>query len=105
MLAVIGSETKAQRFHVVIAGPRHRQPAIVLLDLLLPDIDGWEVCRRLKADDRTKAIPIVILTAHYEPHAARRADEAGCVAYLLKPCGPAELVAVIKRVLAEQASV
>ncbi len=78
------------------------QPAIVLLDLMLPDVDGWEVCRRLKTDDRTKGIPIVILTARDEPRGARRAHEAGCVAYLRKPCPPAELVAVIKRALGEQ---
>ena len=79
------------------------QPALILLDLMLPDIDGWEVCRRLKGDTRTKRIPIVILTARDEPHGARRATEAGCAAYLKKPCAPTELVAVIKRVLREQA--
>ena len=82
---------------------RDSQPAIILLDLMLPDIDGWEVCRRLKGDARTKGIPIVILTARDEPHATRRATEAGCAAYLKKPCAPTELIAVIKRVLQEQA--
>lgn len=81
------------------------QPAIILLDLALPDLDGWEVCRRLKTDDRTKNIPIVILTARDEPHGARRAQEAGCAAYLKKPCPPADLVAVLKRVLREQNAV
>lgn len=57
-------------------------PAIILLDLMLPDIDGWEVCRRLKADDRTQSIPVVIPTARDEPHGARRAQKAGCAAYL-----------------------
>jgi CheY-like chemotaxis protein len=45
------------------------------------------------------------MTAHYEPHGARLAKEAGCVAYLMKPYPPAELVTVIKRVIAEGASV
>jgi two-component system, cell cycle response regulator len=54
------------------------QPAITLLDVMLPDIDGWEVCRRLKADERTKHIPIVILTARDEPKGPWRATEAGC---------------------------
>jgi twitching motility two-component system response regulator PilH len=81
------------------------QPAIILLDLMLPDIDGWEVCRRLKADDRTQRIPIVVLTAHDDPLGTRRATEAGCAAYLKKPCPPAELVAVIKRLLRERESV
>jgi twitching motility two-component system response regulator PilH len=80
-------------------------PAIILLDVMLPDIDGWEVCRRLKTDERTKHIPIVILTARDEPKGPWRATEAGCAAYVTKPCPPADLVAVIRRVLREQESV
>src|SRR5207237_10123399 len=82
---------------------RDSQPAVIVLDLMLPDIDGWEVCRRLKNDSRTRDIPIVILTARDEPRGERRAAEAECAAYLKKPCAPTELVAVIKRVLHEQA--
>src|SRR6266508_1595078 len=52
---------------------RDSQPAIILLDLTLPDIDGWDVCRRLKTDARTKHIPIVILTARDEPQGTKRA--------------------------------
>lgn len=78
-------------------------PAIIILDLTLPDIDGWEVCRRLKTDGRTKHVPIVILTARDEPRGAKRAAEAGCAAYLKKPCPPGELIAVIKRALSEDA--
>lgn len=80
-------------------------PAIILLDLMLPDIDGWEVCRRLKTDERTKHIPIVILPARDEPKGPWRATEAGCAAYVKKPCPPADLVAVVRRVLREQESV
>ena len=80
---------------------RDSHPAVVLLDLVLPDIDGWEVCRRLKANDDTKRIPIVILTARDETHGARLAQQLGCAAYLKKPCPPTELVAVLKRVLTE----
>jgi two-component system, cell cycle response regulator DivK len=81
------------------------KPAIILLDLMLPDMDGWDVCSRLREDERTKHIPIVILTARDEAHGARHAREAGCAAYLKKPCPPAELVAVLKRVLASQQAV
>lgn len=80
-------------------------PAIILLDLVLPDIDGWEVCRRLKTDERTKHIPVVILTARDESNGPRRATEAGCAAYVTKPCPPADLVAVVRRVLRKQESV
>jgi two-component system, cell cycle response regulator DivK len=77
-------------------------PALILLDLKLPDIDGWEVCRRLKTDPRTTSIPVVILTAHDERDGPGRAAAAGCAAFLKKPCPPAELVAVIKRTLLRQ---
>jgi two-component system, cell cycle response regulator DivK len=80
---------------------RDGHPSVVLLDLVLPDIDGWEVCRRLKANDGTKGIPIVILTARDERHGARLARQLGCAAYLKKPCAPTELVAVLKRILTE----
>jgi DNA-binding response OmpR family regulator len=81
------------------------QPAIIVLDLMLPDTDGWEVCRRLKTDARTKIIPIVILTARDEPNNVQRAIQAGCAGYLKKPCSPADLVAVITRVLRQHESV
>lgn len=84
---------------------RDTQPALILLDLMLPDIDGWEVCRRLKNDDRTRHIPVVILTARDEPHGARRAADAGCAGYLRKPCPPDELVRVLRRVIAAQDAV
>ncbi len=83
---------------------RDLQPAIIILDLVLPDTDGWEICRRLKTDKRTNGIPIVILTARDEPNGASRATEAGCAGYVKKPCPPADLVAVISRVLREQES-
>ena len=60
---------------------------------------------RLKADGATRDIPIIILTARKEPGGAQRAVQAGCAAYLTKPCRPAELVAVIRKVLSEQQSV
>lgn len=81
------------------------RPAIIILDLMLPDVDGWDVCRRLKTDTGTRRIPIVILTAREDPHGERRAAEAGCAAYLRKPCPPADLVAVIRRILSEEETV
>lgn len=81
---------------------RDVQPALILLDLMLPDIDGWEVCRRLKSDDQTRHIPIVILTARDEPHGPTRARAAGCAGYLTKPCSPADLIAAIKRILQQR---
>jgi two-component system, cell cycle response regulator DivK len=74
-------------------------PDIILMDLALPKMDGWEATKRLKADDRTRHIPIVALTGHALAGHADGARDAGCDAFVTKPCLPDELVAEIKRVL------
>ena len=62
------------------------QPDVVLVDICMPGIDGWEVCRRLNSDARTAAIPIILLTALDGKDTAERAMQAGAVALLMKPC-------------------
>ena len=79
-------------------------PDIVLMDLALPRMDGWEATRRLKNDPRTRHIPIVALTGHALAGHAEGAREAGCDAFVTKPCLPDALVAEIKRLLDAQAS-
>jgi CheY-like chemotaxis protein len=75
------------------------QPDIVLMDLALPKMDGWEATRLLKSDARTKDIPIVALTGHALAGHADSATRAGCDAFVTKPCLPDVLVAEIERVL------
>ena len=74
-------------------------PDIILMDLALPKMDGWEATRRLKSDDRTRNIPIVALTGHALAGHAEGARQAGCDAFVTKPCLPDALVAEIKRML------
>jgi len=75
-------------------------PDLIVLDVMLPDIDGLEVCRRLKADPRTAAIPLMHLSGMYrDPLAKARALDSGADAYLTKPVEPAELVATIRALL------
>jgi two-component system, cell cycle response regulator DivK len=74
-------------------------PDIILMDLALPVMDGWEATRRLKMDERTKHIPIVALTGHALTQHAEGAREAGCDAFVTKPCLPDALVAEIQRML------
>jgi two-component system, cell cycle response regulator DivK len=76
------------------------RPDIILMDLALPKMDGWEATRRLKADARTRQIPIVALTGHALAGHAEGARAAGCDAFVTKPCLPDALVAEIKRMLA-----
>jgi CheY-like chemotaxis protein len=60
-------------------------PDLILMDLSLPVIDGWELARRLKAHDDLKHIPIIALTAHAMTGDERRARESGCDDYVTKP--------------------
>ncbi len=75
-------------------------PDLILMDLSLPGIDGWEATRRLKQDDRTRGIPIIALTAHALASAHDRAKEVGCDAVVTKPCIPKDLEAEVRRQLA-----
>lgn len=78
---------------------RALMPDIILMDLALPKIDGWEATRQLKADDRTKHIPIVALTGHALQGHSDQARQAGCDSFVTKPCLPDALVAEIQRML------
>lgn len=75
-------------------------PDIILMDLALPKMDGWEATRRLKLDERTRHIPIVALTGHALAGHAEGARQAGCDSFVTKPCLPDALVAEIQRMLA-----
>lgn len=77
-----------------------RQPDVVVMDLSLPIVDGWEATRRLKADARTAHIPVVALTAHDGAGELERATLAGCDWFVPKPCPPDALITEIRRVLA-----
>ena len=75
-------------------------PDLVVMDLSLPGLDGWEATRRLKKDPRTKNVPVVAVTGHAFAGADEKAMDAGCDGYITKPCLPADLVGEIRRVLA-----
>ena len=74
-------------------------PDIILMDLALPRMDGWEATRRLKANDRTRHIPIVALTGHALAGASEGARRAGCDSFVTKPCLPDDLVVEVRRML------
>jgi two-component system cell cycle response regulator DivK len=74
-------------------------PDLILMDLSIPGIDGWECTRRIKADDKTRAIPIIALTAHAMRGDEERALAAGCDGYLSKPVSPKKVVEEVRRYL------
>lgn len=75
-------------------------PDLVLLDVMMPDIDGYEVARRLRADPVTAEIPIIMFTAMSQMDDKVAGFEAGADAYLTKPTPPRELFAYLKAILA-----
>ncbi|MFN2542941.1 MAG: response regulator transcription factor [Actinomycetota bacterium] len=79
------------------------QPALILLDVMMPGVDGWEVCRRLKDDPMTSAIPVIFLSARAQDEDRRRGLELGVVDYVTKPFDPGELVALVGRCLQGEA--
>jgi two-component system, cell cycle response regulator DivK len=81
-----------------------REPDIILMDLSLPVMDGWEATRRLNADPRTARIPVVALTGHALAGISEGARRAGCDAFVTKPCLPEDLVKEIRKVLEQPSS-
>ena len=67
---------------------RRERPDLVLLDVMMPDVDGWTVARELAEDDRTREIPVVFLTARAEAADKRMGQQLGGVGYLVKPFDP-----------------
>ncbi len=84
---------------------RKTLPDLVLLDLMMPDMDGWEVYQQMKADDSTRNIPVIVVTAKAQNidkvlglHIAKVDD------YIAKPFGPQELIDSVERVLSQKTS-
>jgi len=74
-------------------------PDIIVMDLSLPVMDGWEATRRLRGNPRTKSIPVIVLTGHALPEHAEAARQAGCDLVITKPCLPEQLEDAIQRIL------
>jgi DNA-binding response OmpR family regulator len=77
---------------------REQQPDVILLDIMVPQLNGWEVCRRLKEDPETRAIPIIMVTGRAEEGDKVLGFELGADDYVTKPFSPRELVARVRAV-------
>ena len=82
-----------------LAVARTESPDLILMDMSLPEIDGWEVARRLKSDDTTRSIPVIALTAHAMMSDRQKALEAGCDDYDTKPVEFERLLTKIQTML------
>jgi two-component system, cell cycle response regulator DivK len=78
---------------------RSERPDIILMDMSLPVIDGWEATRRVKADDATRSVPVIGLTAHAMAGDREKAIEAGCDDYDTKPVELDRLIGKIERLI------
>lgn len=85
--------------HEALAAVADRRPDLILLDLMLPDIDGFGICEMLRRDPCTAAIPIVILTAWATNDAKNLGLDLGALDYLTKPFSPRDLVDRVQRLL------
>jgi two-component system, cell cycle response regulator DivK len=93
--AVEGTDNGVEALEVA----RRRLPNLILMDLGLPKLNGWEAIRRLKADEETRGIPIIALTGHVQRRFADLARQAGADVVLLKPCPLNQLLGEIERLL------
>jgi adenylate cyclase len=75
-------------------------PALILLDVMMPEMDGYEVCRQLQADERTRRIPVIFVTAKSEVEDEAKGFELGAVDYITKPVSPAIVLARVRTQLA-----
>jgi CheY-like chemotaxis protein len=89
----------AENGEQAVQSARREWPAIIIMDLAMPDVDGWQAIRRLKSDPLTADIPIVALSAHAFGEEPQRAREAGADLCLAKPCLPSQLARVIRAML------
>jgi DNA-binding response OmpR family regulator len=81
-----------------LAKAREVDPDVILLDLMMPGVTGWDLARRLKDDATTSAIPLIFLSARTQEEDRRRGQELGVATYVSKPFDPVELVDTIRRV-------
>ena len=100
MLAHHGFRVReAETGEIALSLVAEEQPDLILMDLSIPGIDGWECTRRLKADAKTRPIPIIALTAHAMRGDEERARAAGCDGYLSKPISPKKVVEEVRAFL------
>ncbi len=98
--AAVGCETdQASHGFEAFDKALKRRPDAIVMDLVMPKLDGWEAVRLLKNRAQTRSIPIVALTGDSDLEHLKLARNAGCDAVLLKPCPPDEVHAVIARLL------
>jgi two-component system cell cycle response regulator DivK len=91
---------EAQNGETALAAALSERPDLILMDIQLPDLDGYEVTRRIKSNPRSHDVPIIAVTSYALSDDEQKALAAGCIAYVAKPYSPMQLLAKIKKYLA-----
>jgi CheY-like chemotaxis protein len=91
--------TEASEGEEALEEVRRKRPSVVLLDVMMPGVDGWSVAERLAEDSETRDIPVVFLSARAAREDRLRAQELGAVGYIVKPFDPLELAGTVREVL------
>ena len=100
LLASAGYDmTEAENGEDAIASVKAQRPDLILMDIQLPILDGYEATRRIKADPQFANIPIIVVTSYALSGDESKARDAGCDAYVTKPYSPRQLLATIKEYL------
>jgi len=113
VLQLIAVRLKSSGFDVVTASDgqevllkvKEERPDLVVLDLMMPKLDGYKACRLLKFDSRYKKIPVLILSARSQPEDIKLAQKCGADDYMVKPFDPPAFLGKIKELLAAAESV
>ena len=90
----------AVRGEQVLEQVGRERPDLVILDVMMPGMDGWEVCERLKEDPATAELPVIFLSARTQEHDMERGRKLGVSAYVTKPFDPEELIRLAKSLVA-----
>ena len=87
----------ADRGEDALAKARASTPDLIILDLMMPEMSGWEIAEQLQKDAKTTGIPLVFLSARTQDEDRRRGEELGVAGYVTKPFDPSDLVATIRK--------
>jgi CheY-like chemotaxis protein len=93
--------TIAENGQLALTLARTERPSVILLDLRLPDIDGFELCQELVDNEETCEIPVIIVSGLERPDVIRRSRAAGCLYYIRKPYDPNALLTLIRQAIDE----
>jgi len=104
---IVGTRLEANGFKVIPAYDGEEalekvandRPDVIILDIMMPKINGFDVCRRLKADKNYKDIPVIILTARFQPNDIKFSKDVGADAYITKPFDPRVLLEKLRELL------